>query len=201
MHKFFACLATAALLIVASTASAKPPTPEEVLKDRVLGDPNAPIEIIEYASLTCPHCRHFHTQILPQLKKDYIDTGKVKLIFRDFPFDQLGLMAALVARCGPPEHYFQFLDVLFQNQQKWENDPDPVKALERIGTLGGLSEADFQACSNNKKIVDGILAGRLEAGKRYDINSTPSFVINGQKRVVGSQPYEVFDDLLKKLEK
>lgn len=201
MHKFFACLATAALLIVASSAFAAPPTPEEALKDRVLGDPNAPIEIIEYASLTCPHCRHFHTEILPEIKKHYIETGKVKLIFRDFPFDQLGLMAALVARCGPPERYYQFLEVLFENQEKWSRDPDPIKALVRIGTLGGLSEADFRACSNNKEIVDGVLANRIEAGNRYDINSTPSFVVNGQKRVVGSQPYEVFDDLLKKLEK
>ena len=201
MTRFFATLAAAALLILSAGTSAAPRTVEEVLKDRVMGDPNAPIEIIEYSSLTCPHCRQFHTKILPKLKKNYIDTGRAKLVYRDFPFDQLGLTAALLARCAPPARYFQFLDVLFQNQEKWASDPDPIKALARIGTLGGLGEADFRACRNNKAIVDGVLQSRLDGGNRYQVNSTPSFIVNGEKRIVGSQPYEVFDDLLKKLEK
>ena len=201
MTRFFATMAAALLLVFTSVAGAAPPSAEEALKDRVLGDPNAPIEIVEYSSLTCSHCRHFHIDILPDLKKNYLDTGRAKLVYRDFPFDQLGLMAAIMARCAPPSRYFQFLDVLFQNQEKWAQNADPIRALTRIGSLGGLSEADFRACTENRTIVDGVLQTRLEAGKRYQVNSTPSFIINGEKRIVGSQPYKVFDDLLKKLEK
>ena len=201
MTRFFATMAAALLLVFTSAAGAAPPSAEEALKDRVLGDPKAPIEIIEYSSLTCPHCRHFHIDILPDLKKNYLDTGRAKLVYRDIAFDQLGLMAAIMARCAPPSRYFQFLDVLFQNQEKWAQNADPIRALTRIGSLGGLSEADFRACTENRTIVDGVLQTRLEAGKRYQVNSTPSFIINGEKRVVGSQPYKVFDDLLKKLEK
>lgn len=201
MTRFFAIMAAALFVVVSSIAGAAPPTAEEALKDRILGDPKAPIEIIEYSSLTCPHCRHFHIEILPDLKKNYLDTGRAKLVYKDFPFDQLGLTAAIMARCAPPSRYFQFLDVLFQNQDKWSNNADPILALARIGTLGGLSQADFKACTDNRRIVDGILQTRLEAGNRYEVGSTPSFVINGEKRIVGSQPYKVFDDLLKKLEK
>jgi protein-disulfide isomerase len=201
LTRFFATLAAVAFFLTALPTLAGPPSAEAALKDRVLGDPNAPIEIIEYSSLTCPHCRHFHTEILPELKKNYLDTGRAKLIYRDFPFDQLGLMASVLARCAPPSRYFQFLDVLFQNQDKWSRDSDPVMALARIGKLGGLGEADFRACADNKSIIDGVLQTRLDAGKRFEVNSTPSFIINGEKRIVGSQPYEVFDDLLKKLEK
>ena len=201
MIRPFATLAAAALLIVSAGAWSAPPTTEQVLKDRVLGDPNAPIEIVEYASLTCSHCRQFHTETLPDLKKNYLDTGRAKLVYRDFPFDQLGLIASILARCAAPSRYFQFLDVLFQTQEKWSQDADPLKALTRIGTLGGLSEADFRACADNRSIVDGVLQTRLEAGNRYQVNSTPTFIINGEKRIVGMQPYKVFDDLLRKLEK
>ena len=110
-------------------------------------------------------------------------------------------MAAMLARCAPPARYFQFIDVLFQNQDKWSRDPNPITALARIGKLGGLSSDDFRACSANKAVIDGVLQTRLDAGKRFEVNSTPTFIINGEKRIVGSQPYEVFDDLLKKLEK
>lgn len=201
MTRFFAILAAVGLLAIAAPAWAAAPSAEDALKDRVLGDPNAPIEIIEYSSLTCPHCRHFHTETLPDLKKNYIDTGKVKLIYRDFPFDQLGLMASILARCAPQDRYFQFIDVLFQNQEKWSRDANPLKALARIGTLGGLSESDFRACTENRTIVDGVLQARLEAGNRYQVNSTPTFIVNGEKRIVGSQPFKVFDDLLRTLEK
>ena len=201
MTKLLMSIAAVALLLVAPAGEAAPLSAEEALKDRILGDPNAPIEIVEYSSLTCPHCRHFHMETLPELKKNYIDTGRAKLVYRDFPFDQIGLMAALLARCAPPSRYFQFLDVLFENQEKWSRDADPIRALTRIGTLGGLGEADFRACTGNRAIVDGVLQARLDAGKRFEVNSTPTFVINGEKRIVGSQPYEVFDDLLKKLEK
>jgi protein-disulfide isomerase len=194
-------MAGVAALLFTMSARAAPPSAEDALKDRIMGDPNAPVEIIEYSSLTCPHCQNFHLNVLPALKKKYIDTGKVKLIYRDFPFDRFGLMAAVLARCAPPNRYFQFLDVLFQNQERWSKDPNPGAALVRIGKLGGLSENDFQACMSNKQLVDGLIQMRLDANKRFDVTATPTFVINGDKRVVGFQSFEVFDDLLEKLTK
>ncbi len=108
-------------------------------------------------------------------------------------------MGAILARCAPPSRYFQFIDVLFQNQEKWSRDANPIMALARIGKLGGVSEADFKACAANKELVEGILQVRITANKEYNVKATPTFVINGNKIVVGSQPYAVFDDLLKKL--
>jgi protein-disulfide isomerase len=198
LTRIVAILAGIAALFVVSAAQATPPTAAEALKDRILGDPKAPIEIIEYASLTCPHCRHFEVDVLPELKKNYIDTGKAKLIFRDFPFDQVGLKAAILARCAPPSRYYQFLAVLYENQEHWVTDPDPIAALTRIGKLGGLSESDFKACLDNKALTDGIITSRLDANKQYGVDSTPTFLINGKKRIVGAQPYEVFDEELKK---
>jgi protein-disulfide isomerase len=199
LTRFLASLASIVTLLFVVSAQAEPPSAADALKDRVLGDANAPIEIIEYASLTCTHCRDFHVDVMPDLKKNYIDTGKVKLVYRDFPFDQLGLMATVLSRCAPPSRYFQFLDVLFQNQDKWTKDPDPVGALTRIGKLGGLSGEDFKACLDNKELVDGILQTRLTANQQFDVKSTPTFLIGDKNRVVGAQPYEVFDELLKKL--
>lgn len=201
MIRILASMAGVAALLFTMSARAAPPSAEDALKDRIMGDPNAPVEIIEYSSLTCPHCQNFHLNVLPALKKKYIDTGKVKLIYRDFPFDRFGLMAAVLARCAPPNRYFQFLDVLFQNQERWSKDPNPGAALVRIGKLGGLSENDFQACMSNKQLVDGLIQMRLDANKRFDVTATPTFVINGDKRVVGFQSFEVFDDLLEKLTK
>ena len=201
MIRILASMAGIAALLFTMSARAEPPSAEDALKDRILGDPNAPVEIVEYSSLTCPHCRNFHLNVLPALKKKYIDTGKVKLVYRDFPFDRFGLMAAVMARCAPPIRYFQFLDVLFQNQERWSRDPNPGAALVRIGKLGGLSGDDFQTCMNNKALVDGLIQGRLDANKRFEVKATPTFVINGDKRVVGFQPFKVFDELLEKLTK
>ena len=201
MIRFIAGMVGVAALLLTMPAWAEPPSTKDALKDRVLGDPNAPVEIIEYSSLTCSHCRNFHLNVLPELKKIYIDTGKVKMVYRDFPFDRFGLMAAVLARCAPPKRYFQFLDVLFENQLRWSRDPNPGAALVRIGKLGGLSEDDFQACMDNKPLVEGVIQMRLDANKRFDVTATPTFVINGDKRVVGFQEFEVFDKLLEKLTK
>lgn len=179
-------------------ASAAPLNVEEALADRVLGDPDAPVTIIEYSSLTCPHCRHFHLEILPEIKKNYIDTGKVKLIYRDFPFDQLGLLATVMTRCAPAERYFGFLDVLFQQQGSWSRSKDPMGDLSRIGKLGGLNPSDFEACLKNQALVDGLVQKRLDGQKKFDVNATPTFIIDGDHKIVGSQPYEDFDKILSK---
>lgn len=165
-------------------------------EDRVLGKPEAPITILEYASLTCPHCAAFDAETLPKLEKDWIDTGKAKLIFRDFPFDATALKAAVLARCAGPEKFYGFVDMLFKSQATWAHGADPDAALLRIAKLGGVPEAKYKSCQEDKKIADSILAGRLYAEQTLKVESTPSFFINGHK-VVGNQPYEKFEEVLK----
>ena len=184
-------------ILIAFAASAAPLATEEALKERILGDPNAPVTIIEYASLTCSHCRDFHQDTLPQLKKTYIDTGKVRLVMRDYPFDQVSLQAAMMARCARPSLYFKFVDVLFKQQEQWSTADDPSAALARIGKLGGMSQADFDACMKNDDLIDGILKVRLEAQQNFQVDSTPTFIIDDDNKIVGAHPFEVFDKVLK----
>lgn len=150
------------------------------LQDMVLGKPEAPITIIEYASLTCPHCASFHADVLPTLKTEYIDTGKAKLIFRDFPLDQLAFAGAVLARCGGPEKYYTYLNVLFAQQRQWATAADPKAALTQIGRLGGVSAEQFDKCLQDKALGDYILNSRLEGNQKFNVNSTPTLIINGK---------------------
>ena len=190
-------LALAVIALPQAPAHAAPLSTEEALQERVLGDPNAPVEIIEYASLTCPHCAAFHADKLPEIKKKYIDTGKAKLIARDFPFDRLGAMGAMMARCANPNRYHQFLDVLFKQQAKWTRSNDPVGELQKIGKLGGLSEEDFAACMQNEDLLTGILESRQAGVTEHEVNSTPTFIINGEK-VIGNVPLDDFISVIEK---
>ena len=148
--------------------------------EQALGDPNAPVTIIEYASLTCPHCATFHTDVLPGLKERYIAPGKVRLIYRDFPLDERALAAAELAHCGGPERYFGFLDVLFQTQSSWARAENHIAALKQLGKLGGLSDEQMEACFADEELTNRILQGRLDAQNQHGVSSTPSFVIGGE---------------------
>jgi protein-disulfide isomerase len=163
--------------------------------DHALGDPNAPVTIIEYASLTCPHCAEFHEDVLPQLKERYIAPGKVRLVYRDFPLDQRALAAASLAHCAGPERYFGFLDVLFQTQESWARADDYLAALERLGKLGGLTEAEMEACFADEELTNRILQTRLEAQDQHEISSTPTFIIDG-KAYSGSRDIDEFGELI-----
>jgi protein-disulfide isomerase len=171
----------------------------DMLQDRVLGKPDAPVTIVEYASFTCPHCAAFHAETLPALKKEYIDTGKAKLVFRDFPFDEAALRASMLARCMPPERYFPMVDTLFKSQNSWAREKDFTAALGRIGKLAGMSEADFKACMSDEALLNGIVKGRLDGEKQYDVQSTPSFIINEKSKLSGAQPIGEFDRIIKPL--
>lgn len=150
-------------------------------EDRVLGKADAPITIVEYASLTCPHCRHFDEEVLPKLKAKWIDTGKAKLVFRDYPLDEPALRAAMVARCAPPERYFGFIDAIFAGQDQWAVASDYKAALARIALLGGIGKEKFTACIDDKAIENKVIASRLVATQQLNVNSTPTFFINGSK--------------------
>jgi protein-disulfide isomerase len=161
------------------------------LGDPAIGDPAAPVTIIEYSSLTCPHCAAFHAKILPELKQRYIDTGKVRLVLRDFPLDATALKAAIVAHCAGPERQPQFVEVFFAQQQNWARAADPVQALKQLAKLGGLGEAQIDACLADKELENAILQARLDGEQKYEINSTPSFIIDG-KTVAGEQSVDAF---------
>lgn len=154
-----------------------------MMRDMVLGNPDAPVTIIEYASLTCPHCATFHKEVLPDLKREYIDTGKVRLIYRDFPFDRFALSAAMLARCSGPERYFGFLDILFKQQQSWVGGGEPQEVignLTRLARLSGMDDAKVQACLENEELADYILNERLAGNRDYGVESTPTLRIDGR---------------------
>jgi protein-disulfide isomerase len=166
--------------------------------DRILGNPDAPITIIEYASLTCPHCAHFTNEVLPELKKKWIDTGKAKLVLREFPLDEPALRAAMIARCAPPDRFYAYVDALFATQDKWVMAKDYREALARIVKLGGMSQDEFDNCLKNTNLENKILEERLAASKELDVNSTPTFFINGAK-FTGAPSVEEFDKALSAL--
>jgi protein-disulfide isomerase len=176
----------AILLGRVEAALAEPALPAGAMSEKVLGDPEAKIVIIEYASLTCPHCAKFHKETLPQIKAEYIDTGKAKLVYRDFPLDQLALRASLLARCAPDGRFFAFIDALFAEQERWARGTDPVVALTKIGLLGGVGQEQFEACAANEELTNFVLQQRIDAQKEYSVESTPTFIINGEK-LVGAQ--------------
>ncbi|MGH7059402.1 MAG: DsbA family protein [Stellaceae bacterium] len=163
--------------------------------DRVLGKPNAPITIVEYASMSCPHCAHFTDEVLPELKKKWIDTGKVKLVLRDFPLDEVALKASMIARCAPPDRFYAFVDTMFATQEKWVGESDPQAALARLAKLGGMSQDEIDACLKNSALENKIVEGRLVASKDLDVNATPTFFINGTK-FTGAPTEEAFDKAL-----
>jgi protein-disulfide isomerase len=166
--------------------------------DRILGNPDAPITIIEYASLTCPHCAHFTNEVLPELKKKWIDTGKAKLVLREFPLDEPALRAAMIALCAPPDRFYAYVDALFATQDKWVMAKDYREALARIVKLGGMSQDEFDNCLKNTNLENKILEERLAASKELDVNSTPTFFINGAK-FTGAPSVEEFDKALSAL--
>jgi protein-disulfide isomerase len=160
------------------------------LGEMALGDEKAPVTIIEYASLTCPHCATFHQTTFPELKKRYIDTGKVRFIFREFPLDQLAAAGFMLARCAGPDKYFPMIDTLFAQQQTWVVQR-PLQPLLSIAKQAGFTEQSFNECLKDQKILDGIEDVRQRAMK-LNVQSTPSFFING-KPVRGAFTIEEFE--------
>lgn len=152
------------------------------IKDMTMGQEDAPVTLIEYASYTCPHCATFHTTVFKNLKADYIDTGKVKFVYREVYFDRYGLWAAMTARCGGEMKYFGISDILYSTQAEWAGSDDPnvvVGNLKKIGRTAGMDDATLDACLQNGAMAQAMV-DHFEAGmKEYDISGTPTLVING----------------------
>ena len=149
--------------------------------DYTLGNPEAGVVLVEYASLTCPHCAVFHEKIMPMIKKDYIDAGKIRYVYRDFPLDRLALAAAVVARCGGRDRFFGFIETLYGSQDQWARASDPLAALRTLALVGGMSKTDFEACIREQKDIDAILEARLAAARKFGVSSTPTLFINGNR--------------------
>jgi len=182
-----ALIAAAALLNSAPVALAADPTPEELMRpgplpDIVLGKADAPVTIVEYASMTCPHCANFAKTTFPALKAKYIDTGKVRFVFREFPLDDLAAAAAMLARCidkDNGEKAVAVIDVLFASQDKWAVR-SPIPPLQQIAKQAGMSEKTFDECLKDQKLYNDILAMRERASKEYQVQSTPTLFVNGK---------------------
>lgn len=193
MRKIWLALTAFALLgtIAAAAPARAVEVPQQTPDDRVLGKADAPITIFEFFSLTCPHCAEFEADSFPKLKAEWIDTGKAKMVYRDYPLDQNALKAAMVARCAPPERYAAFVQVLFQQQEVWGVEKDPTDTLQKIAALGGIGADQFKKCINDDSLSKSIVAEEYEAQQKYGVNSTPTFFIN-DKKVVGAVPYDEF---------
>ncbi|QQG35438.1 MAG: DsbA family protein [Micavibrio aeruginosavorus] len=161
-------------------------------KTYIMGSPDAPVKIKEFASLSCSHCAHFHKETFPQIKKDLIDTGKVQFEFVNFPLNAPAMDGALVALCMPEERYHQFISFLFEQQDKWAFDQNSRQILKQNAKLLGASEDKLDACLNNEDMKQGIVSRMQEAQKAYNIQSTPSFVINDKETFSGALEYPDF---------
>ena len=163
-----------------------------------LGNKDAKIVVIEYASMTCIHCATFHKQVYPKIKKNYIDTNKIKFIFRDFPLDKQALFGSVLAKCAPKEKYFDFVKLILNTQKKWIASDDTFQdKLKNIGKLAGLNENKINTCFKDEQIVDNILKARSDAEKKYNITSTPSLIINEKK--YSAMSYENFEKIIESL--
>jgi protein-disulfide isomerase len=153
---------------------------EGALPDQMLGNADAPVTIVEYASMTCPHCAHFHETTLPELKKKYIDTGKARLILREFPFDPRAEAGFMLARCSK-DKYFARVEVLFKQQDAWVRVQDARAALLQIARLAGFSQESFEACLTDQKLLLDVRAVKDRGEKDFGVDATPTFFIDGKK--------------------
>jgi protein-disulfide isomerase len=165
----------------AGAAHADNTDPNSPFAPRTLGSPTAPVKAIEYFSLTCTHCAHFANVTMPQVKPALVDTGKLEFIYKDFPLDQVALMAAQVARSLPASEYYPFISALFASQDDWAFTPgiNYTESIYKYAALAGMPRSDYDAALANTKLKNFILQGQQEAMQMYNVDSTPSFIING----------------------
>ncbi|WP_420004318.1 DsbA family protein [Arenibacterium sp. LLYu02] len=165
--------------------------------EMVQGAEDAPVTLIEYASYTCPHCANFHSDAYKKLKADFIDTGKVKFIYREVYFDRFGLWASMMARCGGQEKFFGITDLIFKGQREWTQAGGPaeiVEELKKIGRLAGIENDQLEACMQDATQAQTLVSWYQENATRDEVNATPSFLLNGEK--MSNQPYEDMKKLI-----
>jgi len=170
-----------------------------VITDMMLGNPDADVTVIEYASFTCPHCANFHANVMPQFKENYLDTGKVNFQYREVYFDRPGLWAAMVARCGGEMRYFAIVDMVFSKQKEWMGDRTPAvmaDGLRKIGLAAGLGAEEIEACLNDQAMAEAMFAHFQKNMEEYEVSGTPAIVVNGN--VIGAVGYDALEAELSK---
>jgi protein-disulfide isomerase len=150
------------------------------LGEKTQGDPKAPVSLIEYAAVTCPHCADFFMHQFPELKSKYIDTGKVHFIFREFPLNALDMAGFMLARCAGDDQFFPIVETLFEKQREWVVQK-PLEPLMTIAKQAGFTQESFNACLTNQKVEDGVKWVRERAAEKFAVSGTPTFFINGKK--------------------
>lgn len=176
------------------------------LPEMAIGEENAPVTIVEYMSMTCPHCATFHNTTFEEIKKNYVDTGKVRFIIREFPFDPRAAAAFMLARCNPakpeeastPAQYYPMVSMLMKQQEGWAGAQDGRAALLQMSKLAGFSQETFQACLTNQKLLDDVNVTMKRGADEFGVNSTPTFLING-KRYAGAMSVESMSALIDSL--
>lgn len=173
---------------------------DKAMQERTLGKEDAPVTIIEYASMTCPHCAHFANDVLPEVKKQLIETGKAKIIFRDFPLDRVAVKAAAMARCADHDKYFDLVEVIFKNQERWISAENPQQALAQLGTLAGMDADYINACMNDAALESALLQKMQDGQKQFSIEATPTFIFNnGAEKFNGARDVSEYITAVNKL--
>ena len=185
-------LGVASLSFMPLSAHAADPLVVHVTSPRILGKADAPIKVIELFSMTCSHCASFHNNTFPDVKKRLIDTGMVHFEMQPFPLDQVALRAHALARALPQNKYFPMVSMLLKDIDRWARDPDPLAALLQMARLAGMSAAEFDAAMNNRPLLEAIVAMRQDANRTWQIEATPSFVVNDKTILSGDLSYEEF---------
>ncbi|MEM6477107.1 MAG: DsbA family protein, partial [Pseudomonadota bacterium] len=173
--------------------------PTDGLPDVTLGDPDAPVVIVDYSSMTCPHCARFHTSALPAIKAEYIDNGQAFYVFRDFPLDARARAASMLARCADESLYHDVIDILFERQREWAAAANPAEALFAIVAQAGYTQETFNACLTNQELERAIVAGAERGAQEFGVASTPTIFINGARFPGARSPEEyaeIIDPLL-----
>jgi protein-disulfide isomerase len=180
--------------------------PTDILNPRsdagafIIGAEDAPVTILEFSSLSCPHCATFHKTALPDLKKDYVETGKVKFVFRDFPLNSSAVAASLLLKCVPLENRYDFMEMLFDQQAQWAFDANYQTKLKQYASLIGIGSDDADACMNDKEAERAMFETMRDGSTQYEISSTPTFIIQpGDEKIVGAQPYGTFSTRIEAL--
>jgi protein-disulfide isomerase len=168
------------------------------LGDVALGPADAKVTIIEYASMTCSHCAHFHETTWPELKKRYIDTGKIRFILREFPLDPLATAGFMLARCDGNDKFFPITDMLFEQQKNWAFVDKPLDALRQFMKQAGFSQEKFDACLKDQKLYDAVNSVKNRAMEQFNVDATPTFFINGQRHP-GSLTIDEIEKVIKPL--
>jgi len=168
---------------------------EHPLGEITMGDPDAPVTLVEYASYTCGHCAAFHAVNLPPLKEQYIETGKVFYVFREYPLDPVATAASMLTRCVATDKALQFADVLFARQQQWAFVQDPRSALEAIARQGGISSSQFEACMTDQEVLDGLREVQSHAQETLEVQATPTLFINDEK-IGGNLPWAHLEEII-----